>query len=257
MSFFGYIGKLFDTLLEPVYLAQIRNIPKKPEHIAIIMDGNGRWAKKRNLPRKEGHRASIDAVRRTIEACVQLNIPNLSLFAFSTENWKRPEVEIEAIMSLLVEQVNENLPELDRQGIKVKFIGKKDKLPQIAVESFKNAENTTSKNKKMNLYMLVNYSGRQEILQAVNNIAKQNKINSEISEKKFEKYLYAPDALEPDLIIRTSGEKRLSNFYLWQAAYSELYFDPVLWPDFRKSNLYRAILSYSRRKRRYGGLEEF
>lgn len=258
MSKKRYLRRRLVDLSEPYYISRIDKLPKKPEHVAIIMDGNGRWARLHGLPRIRGHIEAVTAVRRVVQACVKVSIPHLSLFAFSTENWKRPQDEVNSLMNLFVEQINNNLEELNQNGVRIRLVGRREELYQETLKAFEHAEELTSKNVKLNLYMLVNYSGRTELLDSFEKIIKKAEREKEkITEETIRKYLYVPEAPFADLIIRTSGETRLSNFYLWQAAYSEFYFDPVLWPDYDKLNLYRALIDYSRRKRRFGGLEEF
>lgn len=248
--------RFFNELLNGYYYNRLRHIEKRPEHIAIIMDGNGRWAQKRGLPRTEGHRHATRAIRDTVEACILARIPHLSLFAFSIENWRRPKDEVEAILRLIDEQLKVNLEELNSNGVRIRLVGRKADLPEFLLQSFEQAEQRTARNKKLNLYLMINYSGQQEIIDAVNRLISQNP-EEEVDAEVFREYLYVPEAPFPDLIIRTSGEKRISNFYLWQAAYAELYFDSVLWPDFQKYHLFRAIIDFSLRKRRFGGLREF
>lgn len=249
------LKKIFTELLNYYYLKKVQKLPKLPAHAAIIMDGNGRWAQKRKLPRTEGHKTATKAVRKVIEACIQAGIPHLSLFAFSRENWNRPQKEVETILKLIETQLKENLEELKEQGVRILLVGSEKELPEFLINTFRWAEDQTKNNSKLHLYMMVNYSGRKEIIDAVEKILLENR--SAIDEEDFKKFLYVPDAPEPDLIIRTSGEKRISNFYLWEAAYSELYFTPVLFPDFEKYHFYRALLDYAHRKRRFGGLKEF
>lgn len=255
------LRKSFAGIFEGYLSTRVKKLTKKPQHVAIIMDGNGRWASKRGLPRIEGHREATKAVRKTIEGCIQFSIPHLSLFAFSTENWNRPIEEVNALMKLFLDQINANLDELDSQGVRIRLVGQKENIFKETLKAFDYAESRTAENDRLNLYLLINYSGRTEIINAIKKIMSeiQNKNKKEIlmEEEIFANYLYVPEAPFPDLIIRTSGEKRISNFYLWQAAYSELYFDPVLWPDYDIRNLYKALQDYSARKRRYGGLEEF
>jgi len=245
-----------EELKAQLYLRILRKQAKTPLHVAIIMDGNGRWAQKRGLPRTEGHRAATKAIRKTIEGCIEAGVKHLSLFAFSVENWKRPKEEVEAIFKLIQEQLQNNLEELHRNGVRIRLVGSKKELPSSLIKIFEEAEKLTARNSALTLYMMVNYSGRQEILDAVQKILTEKSINN-LNASTFRKYFYEPDMPDPDLIIRTSGEKRISNFFLWQAAYSELYFSPKLFPDFRKHDLMRALLDYARRKRRFGGLREF
>jgi len=251
----GRIRRLRSEVLRPWMVSRLASAPKKPVHVAIIMDGNGRWATNRGLPRVEGHRAGTRAVRRVVEACIQFGIPHLSLFAFSTENWSRPAEEVNALMDLFVEQLDENLEELDRQGVRIHLVGRREGVPGRTVAAFDRAETRTAQNEKLHLYLLVNYSGRAEIVDAINRVIADGARC--VDEESFARYLYVPDAPEPDLIIRTSGEERLSNFYLWQGAYAELYFTPTLWPDFDMYDLYRALVDFARRRRRFGGLTEF
>jgi undecaprenyl diphosphate synthase len=250
------LSSFFEDLQTHYYLHRLKKQPRLPVHVAIIMDGNGRWAKKRGLPRTEGHKAATKTIRKIIEGCLEAGVRYLSLFAFSVENWKRPQEEVDAILALIQEQLEMNLDELHQNGVKIKLCGKRDGLPDSLLKSFEAAEILTSQNTSLTLYMMVNYSGRQEILDAVNKILKEGKKGT-IDSLTFGKYFYAPDMPDPDLIIRTSGEKRISNFLLWQSAYSELYFSPKLFPDFKKYDLMKALLDYTRRKRRFGGLAEF
>lgn len=245
----------FDEIISRFYLKKIKNCRNLPEHVAVIMDGNGRWAKKRGLPRTEGHRAATKTIRKIIEASIQAGIKEVSLFAFSTENWKRPKEEVETIFNLIDEQLKTNLEELHKNGVRIKLVGDVSQVPASLLESFRVAEEKTQNNKNLTLYMLINYSGRREILEAVKKAILKGDIN--LTEEQFSKYFYVPEMKDPDLIIRTSGEIRLSNFYLWQAAYSELYFTKTLFPDFKKYEFLKAIYEFSKRKRRFGGIQEF
>lgn len=222
---------------------------KVPKHIAIIMDGNGRWAKRRGLPRYFGHREGAKTVERIIDYALELNIKYLTLFAFSTENWGRPKEEVDTIMSLLVEYINKKVPDLIKRDVRLKFMGRKDELPEMILKSVEEGEEKTKHCKKMHLIIALNYSGRAEIVDAVKNILKDGK---EINEENFKNYLYLPDIPDPDLLIRTSGEIRISNFMLWQLAYTELYFTEVLWPDFDKDEFLKALYDYQSRERRFG-----
>ncbi|MCX7832402.1 MAG: polyprenyl diphosphate synthase [Actinobacteria bacterium] len=250
------LNEYLDEILSRYYHFKIKKLKNLPSHVAIIMDGNGRWAKKRGLPRTAGHRAATRSIRKIIEASLQSKIRYLSLFAFSTENWKRPKEEVDSILKLIEEQLKENLEELNSNGVKIKLVGSRRNLPEFLIKSFEEAEKKTSKNDRLTLYMLINYSGRREILEAVEKII-ENPDSFEAKEEKFRELLYEPEMPDPDLIIRTSGEIRISNFYLWQSAYSELYFTKTLFPDFKKSEFFKALMDYSRRKRRFGGLAEF
>ncbi len=223
---------------------------KLPKHVAIIMDGNGRWAKLRGLPRIYGHREGAKAVERTIRIAKNIGIKYLTVFAFSTENWQRPKEEVEAIMSLLVEYINTKVPELIKENIKLRFMGRKENLPEMILETMKEGEEKTKNCDSMDFIVAINYSGKAEIIDAVNKIITSGK--PDITEEDFKNFLYLPDVPEPDLLIRTSGEQRISNFMLWQLAYTELYFTPVLWPDFDEEEFLKAIYDYQSRERRFG-----
>ncbi len=234
------------------------NKDKMPLHVAIIMDGNGRWAKKRGLPRTAGHKAGVEALRDIIKACLELNIKVLSVFAFSTENWKRPREEVNILMELLTEHLNSEKDKLHEQGVKINCIGSIDKLPKSAQNAIFQAEKLTRQNNKMILNVALNYGGRLEIVEATKKITQEvidGKLNKEdINEKVFSNFLFTANQPDPDLLIRPSGENRLSNFFLWQTAYTEIYISNVLWPDFRKQDLIEAIMDYQNRDRRFGGI---
>ena len=227
-----------------------------PQHIAIIMDGNGRWAKIRNENRIQGHIKAKKSVRESIEFCVEKKIKYLTLFAFSTENWKRPKLEVQALMNLLNNVISDELNTLKNQNIKLKVIGDLSPLPKKTKESLELAINETSKNKGLCLILAINYSGKWDIFNATKKILeKKQKLDlANFNEKVFEKNLSTYNIPDPELIIRTSGEERISNFYLWQAAYSELYFTDILWPDFNKNELNNAIFEFKKRNRRFGKL---
>ena len=227
-----------------------------PQHIAIIMDGNGRWAKIRNENRIQGHIKAKKSVRESIEFCVEKKIKYLTLFAFSTENWKRPKLEVQALMNLLNNVISDELNTLKNQNIKLKVIGDLSPLPKKTKESLELAINETSKNKGLCLILAINYSGKWDIFNATKKIleTKQKPDLANFNEKVFEKNLSTYNIPDPELIIRTSGEERISNFYLWQAAYSELYFTDILWPDFNKNELNNAIFEFKNRNRRFGKL---
>jgi len=233
-------------------------LKKIPKHIAIIMDGNGRWAKKKNLPRIFGHKEGAKSVRDITEACAEIGVSYLTLYAFSTENWKRPKNEINFLMNLLYDYLIKEEKTLIKNNIKLDTIGDISKLPENIQKRLNEVKNKTRNNKKMTLILALNYGSRYEITQAVKKIAsavKNGKIKiSQINEALISKNLYTSEYPEPDLLIRTSGEQRISNFLLWQIAYAELYISKVLWPDFRRKELYKAIIEYSKRERRYGGL---
>ena len=227
---------------------------KLPSHIAIIMDGNGRWAKKRYLPRVAGHKKGVETVRRIVEYCVKLGIDYLTLYAFSTENWKRPADEVSSLMKLFVETLEKELPLFYEHNIRLLLIGSREGLPVDVLEKMEYAENSTKNATGLSLIVALNYSGRTEILHAVKKIVLDGVAPEEITEELFKKYLYTKEIPDPDLIIRTSGEYRISNYLLWQIAYSEFYFTDVLWPDFKESDLDKAIEAYGKRERRFGGV---
>ncbi|OAA94395.1 isoprenyl transferase [Clostridium coskatii] len=234
----------------------LNNIPK---HIAIIMDGNGRWAKERNLPRTMGHRAAVEAIRDIVKECSKLNVNYLTLYAFSTENWKRPKDEVSALMRLLVEYLKKELNELDKNNVIINCIGDISKLPLACQEQLIISCEKTKTNTGLTLNLALNYGGRYEIVRAFKLMyedIKSKKINEEdINEETVSKYLYTKGMPDPDIIIRPSGEQRLSNFLLWQCAYSEFWYSDIKWPDFKKKHLYKAISDYQNRDRRFGGLK--
>ncbi|HEY6994408.1 MAG TPA: isoprenyl transferase [Xanthobacteraceae bacterium] len=229
-----------------------------PRHVAIIMDGNGRWAASRGLPRGEGHRRGVEALRRTVQAAGDLGIGFLTIFSFSAENWSRPAAEIRELMALLRRFIRHDLADLHRKGVRVRVIGERESLDAEIRRLLDEAEELTKDNEKLVLVVAFNYGARQEIARAARRmaaaVAAGNLAVSAVTVDKLASYLDAPDLPDPDLIIRTSGEQRLSNFLLWQAAYSELVFVPTYWPDFDRSALENAITEYHRRERRFGGL---
>jgi undecaprenyl diphosphate synthase len=226
------------------------NLFKIPEHVAIIMDGNGRWAKMRGLDRVYGHREGVKTVERTIKFAKKVGIKYLTLFAFSTENWQRPIEEVNAIMQLFVEYIYEKLPFLKENDIKLLFMGRKEGLWDSVLEAMKKAEDEIKNCSSLIVIIGLNYSGKAEIVDAINKILKSNV--EKIDEESFRNYLYLPEIPDPDLLIRTSGEKRISNFLLWQLAYTELYFTDVLWPDFDEEEFLKALYDYQSRDRRFG-----
>lgn len=234
------------------------DMDRLPVHIGIIMDGNGRWAKKRGLPRHFGHQEGMKKVVHIVESCKELGIRNLTLYAFSTENWKRPTVEIEALMNLLVVFIRKELDRLNKNKVRINILGDVEKLPEKPRKEVERAVEITSGNDGMILNIALNYGGRQEIALGVKEILKdekRGKINiDDIDESLIKEYLYTKGQPDPDLIIRPSGELRLSNFMIYQAAYSEFWFSDVLWPDFSEDDLRRAICDYQRRNRRFGGI---
>lgn len=230
-----------------------------PLHIAIIMDGNGRWATKRGLPRAMGHKAGVEAIREIIKECNRLGIKYLTLYAFSTENWIRPKDEIDNLMKLLVEYLRNEFDELNSNGVVINHIGDITKLPPKCVKELQNAYEKTKNNKGVVMNLALNYGGRDEILKGVNNIIKDVKsgkiIDEEITEEIFSNYLYTASMPDPEIIIRPSGEKRISNFLLWQCAYAEFWYSNICWPDFKSENLREAIIEYQSRDRRFGGVK--
>ena len=227
-----------------------------PNHIAIIMDGNGRWAKKRNKSRIEGHIKAKKSVRETIECCIENKIKHLTLFAFSTENWNRPKIEVNALMNLLKVVIEDEIDSLIEQNVKFNLIGDIKPLPERTKKSIKNAIEITKKNNGLNLILAINYSGKWDIINAFKKMVK--KLNKDdllnFNEKDFENNLSTGNIQDPELIIRTSGEQRISNFFLWQMAYSELFFSDILWPDFDKNELNNAIFEFKNRHRRFGSI---
>ena len=231
-----------------------------PKHIAIIMDGNGRWAKQQGEFRSFGHEHGVKSVRDAVEACVEYGIQYLTLYAFSTENWNRPKEEIDALMSILVHSIVNEMPTLMQNGIKLNAIGNLASLPDNCVETLNKALEQTSENKELTLTLALSYSGRWDILEAVKKIVLDSKNNSldisALDEDMFAKYLSTKEIPDPELMIRTSGEMRISNFLLWELAYTEIYITEILWPDFRKKHFYEAILDYQKRERRFGKTSE-
>ena len=226
-------------------------------HVAIIMDGNGRWAKARGLPRVAGHRRGAEAVRRVVEACREIGIPFLTLYAFSSENWKRPPTEVDDLMGLLRHYLQRELNDLHKNNVRVRFIGNWRVLAKDIVSLIETAIEQTAENSGLTFVIAINYGSRSEVLDAAKQLAQDvsaGKLETdEVDEERFSDYLHTHDIPDPDLIIRTSGEQRLSNFLLWQAAYAELIFMDQMWPDFNKDSLLSAIDEYRRRERRYGG----
>jgi len=242
---------------EPLHTAQFGAFAV-PRHVAIIMDGNGRWAAARGLPRGEGHRRGVEALRRTVRAAGDLGIEFLTIFSFSAENWSRPPAEIRELMGLLRRFIRHDLADLHRNGVRVRVIGERENLEPDIRRLLDEAEALTKCNDKLVLIVAFNYGARQEIARAAQRmaaaVAAGDLMVSAVTADKLASYLDAPDLPDPDLIIRTSGEQRLSNFLLWQAAYSELVFVPTYWPDFDRATLENAITEYQRRERRFGGL---
>ena len=229
-----------------------------PGHVAVIMDGNGRWAQKRGLPRTVGHRAGVKAVKRVVQAASRINIGYLTLYTFSSENWKRPKGEVSAIMKLLYDTTKKEMRELVKNNVRLITTGKIEELPPSRRQILEKAIQATSKNTGLTLNLALNYSGREEIIEAVRTLSRLVKENglqpNQINEQLFSQHLYTKSLPDPDLLIRTSGEMRLSNFLLWQTSYTELYITEVLWPDFAEEDFFRAIQDYQSRERRFGQL---
>ena len=233
---------------------------KVPAHIAIIMDGNGRWAKRQGKARVQGHKHGVESVRSVTEGAAEAGVKNLTLYAFSTENWNRPKIEITALMQLLVGTINKETRTLNKNNIRLLAIGDLKSLPSACYKELTNAIESTSKNDGMNLILALSYSSKWEILEAVKEMARAAKSGElepdEIDERLFSNYLCTKDIPDPELLIRTSGEHRISNFLLWQIAYAELYFTDKLWPEYRKEDLFEAILDFQKRERRFGKISE-
>ena len=231
-----------------------------PKHLAIIMDGNGRWAKQKGMLRAFGHENGTKAVRTTVETCAKLGIENLTLYAFSTENWNRPKLEVDTLMKLLINSLKNELKTLTENNIKLNTIGNFEKLPASAQKELSQVISKTKDNTRMTLTLALSYGSREEIVSAVKSISsivKNNIISIDaIDESIINQHLYTQNLPDVDLLIRTSGEHRISNFLLWQIAYAEVYFTDVLWPDFREKDLYEAIISYQKRERRFGKTSE-
>jgi undecaprenyl diphosphate synthase len=218
--------------------------------VAIIMDGNGRWAERRGLPVAEGHRAGTRALRRTVEAAIDLGVETLVVYAFSTENWSRPEDEVESLMEIFGETIERELPDLARQGVRARFLGRRDRAPDELRAQMEHLEQETAHNDRLNLWIAFDYGGRAELVEAARRLVEAG---AEPTEESLREGFYAPELPDPDLLIRTSGELRISNFLLWQLAYSELVFVETLWPDFGTAELEDALAAYARRRRRFGG----
>ena len=227
-----------------------KRIDPLPNHVAVIMDGNGRWAEKRGLPRLFGHRAGTDNVRRVVDGFLDYGVGYLTLYAFSTENWRRPDVEVSGLMNILGVMIERETKAMHKRGVRLSHLGKLDGLaPELREKDL------TKDNTRMKVNIAFDYGGRAEILEAVQRIVRDGVPADEITESLFSSYLYTADVPEPDLIVRTGGEMRVSNFLIWQAAYSEFYSTPTLWPDFGDEEIEKALVAYSHRERRFGGLK--
>lgn len=228
---------------------------KLPRHVAVIMDGNGRWAKKRSLPRVEGHRAGAESVREVVETCARLGIKYITLYAFSKENWKRPRREVATLWRLLEEYLKKQDKVLLENRFRLKVIGQRNGIPVSVQKELNRVEELTKDNYRMTIILALNYGGRTEIVDSIKKVLKERDFDVEsFNEEKFSKYLYTAEIPDPDLLIRTSGEQRVSNFLLWQIAYSEIWITPEYWPDFRKKHLLQAVVDYQKRERRFGDI---
>jgi len=228
-------------------------VAELPRSVAIILDGNSRWAAARGLPTAEGHRAGTRALRRTVEAAIELGIGSLTVYAFSTENWLRPEDEVEDLMEIFGETIERELPDLAAQGVRTRFIGRRDRAPDWLQQAMAHLERETADKERLDLWIAFDYGGRAEIVEAVRRLLANGALAEGLDEEAFSRYLYAPELPDPDLLIRTSGELRISNFLLWQLAYAELIFVDTLWPDFGEEHLREALDAYAGRRRRFGG----
>ena len=237
-------------------LARQVDFARLPAHVAVIMDGNGRWAAQRHLPRVEGHRAGIDSVRDVVEGSARLGIKVLTLYAFSVENWKRPIAEVSTLMMLLKRYLRSELNTLLRHNIKFKVVGRMEDLAADVQRELRDAEERTASNAGMQFNIALNYGGRAEIVQAARRMALDGVAPDQIDETRFASYLYTAGQPDPDLLIRTSGEMRVSNFLLWQIAYAEIWVTDTLWPEFRQHHLLEAVVAYQKRDRRYGGIHQ-
>jgi undecaprenyl diphosphate synthase len=230
-----------------------RRLPDAARSVAIIMDGNGRWARRRRLPVAAGHRAGTRALRRTVEAAIDLGVESLCVYAFSTENWSRPSDEIDALMEIFVETIERELPDLAREGVRTRFIGRRDRATPELLAKIERLETETAANDRLQLWIAFDYGGRAEIVEAARRLVEEGVDTRDVDENAIAARLYAPEMQEPDLLIRTSGELRISNFLLWQLAYTELVFVDTLWPDFGERHLQEALAQYASRRRRFGG----
>jgi len=239
--------------LRALSIAREKELPAAARSLAIIMDGNGRWARRHGLPVASGHRAGTRALRRTVETCLELEVRSLAVFAFSTENWTRPKDEIDALMTILAETIEKELPELAEQGVRTRFVGRRDRVGDDLKRAMEKIESATAQNKRLDLWIAFDYGGRTELVDAARNMLEAGVDPKKLDEEVFTSFLAAPEMPDPDLLIRTSGESRISNFLLWQIAYTELAFVEKLWPEFGPADLRAALQAYTRRRRRYGG----
>jgi undecaprenyl diphosphate synthase len=252
-------GSLGPVTPEEARLLEKLDLTRLPRHVAVIMDGNGRWAQKRHLPRIAGHRSGTQSARTTIETCARLKIEALTLYAFSVENWRRPKTEIDFLMALLREYLRKEMPLLQKNNIRMRFLGRIDELPAGVQNDARDAMEKTAGNKGMVLCVALNYGGRAEIVDAMNAILSERNghgTQNKVTEEQLSRHLYTEGLPDPDLLIRTSGEMRVSNFLLWQIAYAEIFVTETLWPDFNRARLLEALLEFQKRERRYGGIRE-
>jgi undecaprenyl diphosphate synthase len=244
---------------EEAFLLEKLDLDRLPRHLAVIMDGNGRWAQRRHLPRIAGHRKGTETARITIETCARLKIEALTLYAFSVENWRRPKAEIDFLMQLLREYLRQEMPLIQKNNIRMRFLGRADELPAGVRRDTQEATEATAKNTGMVLCVALNYGGRAEIVDAANALLSERRSAdraAKLTESDLERHLYTAGLADPDLLIRTSGEMRISNFLLWQIAYAEIFVTETLWPDFIRPRLLEAFVEYQKRNRRYGGIGE-
>ena len=252
-------GSLGPVTPEEASLLEKLDLTRLPRHVAVIMDGNGRWAQKRHLPRIAGHRSGTQSARTTIETCARLKIEALTLYAFSVENWRRPKTEIDFLMALLREYLRKEMPLIQKNNIRMRFLGRMDELPAGVQNDVRDATERTAENKGMVLCVALNYGGRAEIVDAMNAILSERNGHgtpAKVTEEQLSRHLYTEGLPDPDLLIRTSGEMRVSNFLLWQIAYAEIFVTETLWPDFNRARLLEALLEFQKRERRYGGIRE-
>jgi undecaprenyl diphosphate synthase len=237
-------------------MTEVQQLEHASRHVAIIMDGNGRWAKARGLPRLAGHRAGTENIRPVLEACVEFGIEYLTIWAFSTENWTRPEMEVRGLLRILERMIQRELGELHKQGVKLRHIGRLDRLPERLQKQVLDAIELTKNNDRITLNVGFDYGGRAEIVQAVRRIVREGIPPEQVDEEVLSRHMYTAGQPDPDLIIRTGGELRTSGFMLWQSAYSEYYVTPTFWPDFGREELYEALVAFGQRDRRFGGIKD-
>jgi len=252
-------GALGSVTPEEAQLLANLDLARLPRHVAVIMDGNGRWAQRKHLPRAAGHRSGTQTARSTIETCARLKIEALSLYAFSVENWRRPKTETDFLMQLLREYLRQEMPLIQRNNIRMRFLGRSRELPAGVQQDMRDAEDKTAKNTGMVLCLALNYGGRAEIVDALNAIVAERAAQGNrapVSEDEVSRHLYTAGLPDPDLLIRSSGEMRISNFLLWQIAYAEIFVTETLWPDFNRARLLEAFVEFQKRERRYGGIRE-